>query len=234
MTDSRVRGGTASPGNNVQPPAEPAASPDVGAQQTVTMTVADLRKMMDDTIKQALEARDFRSPREDERDEDSRYGEERAAKERELVDATRRAHIREVMSEALLPSLPKKPGFHRCWVSTTHQVDTPQRRRRLGYDFVNEDEVRAAGWECDHYAVKDGSFKGYIAWREMIAMEIPEDDYQAIMRENHHFAPKDMERGIFETVDQMRREMRGAGGDVVVSEGFEEMARRDRVPTFVT
>lgn len=231
MTDTRVRGGTPSPGNNVTQ-SEPAPVVDPATSQTVSMTVADLRKLMDEAIGQALEARDIREPRGDEREGDSRYAEERAAKERELVDSTRRARIRETLSEALLPNLPKKPGFHRCWVSSSHQLDTPQRRRRLGYEFVKADEVKAEGWDCDSYAVKDGSFSGFIAWREMVAMEIPEDDYQAIMRENHHFGPQDMERGIFEQIDNMRREMRGASGDVIVSEGFEELARRDRVPTF--
>ena len=37
--------------------------------------------------------------------------------------------------ESVLPNLPPVTGMHRCWVSTTHSTDTPQRRRRYGYRF---------------------------------------------------------------------------------------------------
>src|SRR5262245_43221046 len=84
----------------------------------------------------------------------------------ELADFERRRKLREMWDERILPNLPNSKGFHRCWVSTTHPIDTVQRRRRFGYRFVPMDDVRNEGWSADTEAVKDGQFAGAVMWRE--------------------------------------------------------------------
>src|SRR5580765_136516 len=46
------------------------------------------------------------------------------------VDPERRRRMQEIFNDSVLPNLPRRPGMHRCWVSTTHNSDTPQRRMR--------------------------------------------------------------------------------------------------------
>jgi hypothetical protein len=78
---------------------------------------------------------------------------ERAA---EMTDPERRRSIRARWSEGVLPDLPPINGWHRCWVSTTHPIDTPQKRKRYGYRFVKYDDINALGWSADVDAVKEG------------------------------------------------------------------------------
>src|SRR5262245_39365017 len=58
----------------------------------------------------------------------------------ELADYERRRKLREMWDERILPNLPDSNQMHRCWVSTTHPIDTVQRRKRFGYRFVAMDD----------------------------------------------------------------------------------------------
>jgi hypothetical protein len=149
---------------------------------------------------------------------------------KEDTDPERRARIREVLSQTLLPGLPKKNGWHRCWVSTTHPSDTPHRRQQLGYKFVMYDDVREAGWASDQDAVKDGSGKGAVMWREMVAMEIPQQEWLYLMRELHHDAPRDMARGITDGLEELAASAKEKGGRVTLDSGFGEIGEFVRPP----
>ena len=149
---------------------------------------------------------------------------------REISDPERRREMRRRWSESILPDLPPRTGWHRCWVSSTHTIDTPQKRRRLGYSFVQMDDIASSGWTADVEAVKDGSFKGAVQWREMLAMEIPEDEYQMIMHEFHWDQPHEQSRGILETFDQMNDDARAAGGRIELDDGIEAMRVRMMQP----
>ena len=46
-----------------------------------------------------------------------------------------------------LPKVPVIPGWHCCWLSTTHNTDTPYARMRIGYQPVAADPVLARGEE---------------------------------------------------------------------------------------
>ncbi len=69
----------------------------------------------------------------------------------------------------------------------------PQRRLRLGYWFYKLEDAKKEGWHADEFVVNDtvSSYNGFIMWREMVAMEIAQDDYVMIMRELHHDQPMD-------------------------------------------
>jgi hypothetical protein len=178
----------------------------------------------------------LRSPdREDGHRANEDFGEhEMTAADREqasqLTDPERRREIRKKWSESVLPDLPPRPGFHRCWVSTTHPIDTPSRRHRFGYEFVKMDTVRNAGWSADVEAVKDGQFAGGVRWREMVAMEITMAGFVEYMREFHFDQPTEATRGILEGLDQMNEDARSKGGRITLDEGLEDMRRRMQQP----
>lgn len=196
-------------------------------------TEGDARMSRNDA---ALPARDAALPERDA----AHGGEEQAhsreftrddwEKAKEFTDPERRRRIQSVLAETLLPGLPKKDGWHRCWVSTSHPSDTPQRRMRLGYRYITYEDVQLAGWVADTNAVKDGAFKGCVMWREMLAMEIPMQDYNDLMRELHHDAPREMARGIYEGLDALGAEARERGGRIDMEEGFDALKQFVRPP----
>lgn len=148
------------------------------------------------------------------------------------TDPERRAKIREIFRDSVLPNLPVKDGLHRCWVSTTHNSDTPQRRFRLGYWFYKLEDARAEGWHADEFVVTDGAspYRGFIMWREMIAMEIRYEDYCMIMRELHHDQPMDQARSIYETLDAAGERIRDMGGRTTMAPGMETLRQFTKPP----
>jgi hypothetical protein len=148
------------------------------------------------------------------------------------TDPEKRARIREIFRDSVLPNLPQRAGMHRCWVSTTHNNDTPQKRLRLGYWFYTIDAARQEGWHADEYAVNDAQspYKGFIMWREMIAMEIPYEDYVMIQREVGHDMPMDQARSIYESIDAAGEQIRSMGGRTTMSPGMETLKQYTRPP----
>lgn len=149
------------------------------------------------------------------------------------TDPARRRAFRERWSQTHLPNLPVKDGWHRCWVSTNHPTDTPARRIALGYHIIKLEELEkeGAGWAPEASSVKDGSqLDGVVRWREMVAMQCPEEDYQDYMREFHHDLPRDMARDIFEPLQDTAERVGEAGGRVNFGEGFKEMQQFKRPP----
>lgn len=147
-------------------------------------------------------------------------------------DPEKRQRIRDMLTDSVLPNLPKKDGFHRCWVSTTHNIDTPQRRLRLGYWFYKLEDARGEEWHADEYAVTDAQsvYKGCIMWREMVAMEITYADYCMIMREVHHDMPMDQARSIYESLDAAGQQIRDMGGRTTMAPGMETLRQITRPP----
>lgn len=164
--------------------------------------------------------------------DDRRGGENRAYSNRDWEEANRptdpekRRAFRERWAQTHLPNLPKKPGMHRCWVSSTHPTDTPARRVALGYRVLTLDDVKGSGWNPEQASVKDGaSVDNVVRWREMVGMEWPEEDYQAYCREFHVDLPRDMARDIYAPLQETADRVREAGGTVELGDGFREMMR---------
>jgi hypothetical protein len=184
------------------------------------------------TTPDARLSRDRDAPRSD-----ARGGEERVFSNRDWEEANaptdpeRRRALRERWSQSLLPNLPKKDGWHRCWCSTTHPSDTVARRIAVGYTLLKMEDIATAGWAPQAESVKDGEFAGAVRWREMIGMQIPQDQYLEIMRELHHDLPLDMARDIYGGLQQGAEEIRDRGGKVEFGDGFQEMGRFRRAPT---
>lgn len=177
--------------------------------------------------------------RDDARDGTARDGEnygehEMNTREREqaaqLTDPERRRALRAKYDQRVLPPVPEEKGWHRCWVSTSHGMDTPESREAMGYRYVKMESVRSAGWATDKQAVKDGQYVGCVRWREMVLMELPLDEFIDYMREFHHDLPYEQARGIFEGLDEMDAKARERGGRVTLEEGMEEFRRRIQTP----
>ena len=148
------------------------------------------------------------------------------------TDPERREKMRAIFRDSVLPNLPKKEGFHRCWVSTTHNSDTPQRRLRLQYWFYKLEDAEKEGWHADEFVVTDtvSPYRGFIMWREMVAMETTEDNYVMIMRELHHDQPMDQARSIYETLDAAGERIRDMGGRTTMAPGMETLRQFTRPP----
>jgi hypothetical protein len=95
--------------------------------------------------------------------------------------------FRDEFTQEALPTAPEIPGFHTCWLSTTHQYDPIHKRMRIGYTPVKADEV--PGFE--NFRVKAGEMEGFVACNEMVLYKLPIDIYQDYMAEVHHWSPMD-------------------------------------------
>ena len=233
---------------NGRPPLTPGV-PNVNDQsqptaQETTQTEVDRQREQTRQLVQADLGRDrdqrFRLDDRDGRDEDvgMARGEERAYSrdqwDRALAptDPERRRLIQMRFRDSVLPNLPLREGWRRCWVSTSHQYDTPQFRIGIGYHFCLYEQLQQEGWNADQYAVKDSKnvFSGCVMWREMIAMETDERNYQTIMRELHHDAPYEASRGIYETLSAAGERVTDAGGRVSFAPGMEQLKVYTRPP----
>lgn len=164
------------------------------------------------------------------------YTEEDWSRSRAPTDPERRRFMSLRFNQAILPDLPQPKGLHRCWVSTTHQYDTPQWRLSMGYHFCSHEGLKQEGWNADQYAVKDARnmYAGCIMWREMIAMEINSRGFYDYMREVHHDQPYEQARQIYDTIVAAGDPVRSAGGRTTMAPGFDEMREFVRPPTQFT
>lgn len=142
----------------------------------------------------------------------------------------RMAMIREEFVQEALPKAPEIPGFHTCWLSTTHSYDPIERRLRIGYTLVSRSEVK--GFE--HFKAQSGDYGDNVMCNEMILAKIPTDLYQAIMKEFHHDRPLREEEAINDRIKEQEAQD-DKGSDLLSrEEGFEERAlvKRRPVPNF--
>lgn len=104
----------------------------------------------------------------------------------------RKRMFRDEFSFEALPKPPNVPGWHFVWITTTNKSDPPHRRIRMGYQPVKAEEFP----EFSHLRSKAGEWEGCISINEMLLFKIPEDIYQAIMKEFHHYAPAEEEERL--------------------------------------
>ena len=144
--------------------------------------------------------------------------------EAEAAESEDMSWLAEMTSDAL-PRLPRKPGFHFCWLTTTNPSDPIHRRLRIGYRLVKAEELP----ELDVYAVRgEGQeYSGHIVCNEMILAEIPEDRYQRMMHEFHYKMPLQEEAGLRAQTEAFVREHRDSKGRplVTVESGIAELSK---------
>lgn len=178
----------------------------------------------DERLKRELGMDDMRVDRSAQK-VDPRGAEERAMIDREveanreLTEDDRLEMFREEMFNDALPNLPEIPGYHTCWLTTTNQNDTIQRRIRLGYEPVKPED--APGLE--YMTVKSGEFAGFISINEMLAFKIPMSLYLKFMQEVHHAAPVREQEKLADTMRQIKQEAEAKGADVIEFDGNAEL-----------
>lgn len=124
----------------------------------------------------------------------------RAAPEEGFVSSEeRRRMFRSEWVQEALPTPPEIPGFHLCWLSSTNQYDPIHKRLRMGYTPVKAEELPG----FDNYRVKAGEHEGFVACNEMILYKMPDEIYQEIMAEMHHYAPMEEQEKIKVQQDQL-------------------------------
>ena len=123
----------------------------------------------------------------------------RQAPEKQFASQERRRMFRDEFTQEALPTAPEIPGFHVCWLSTTHQYDPIHKRMRIGYTPVKAEEC--AGFE--NFRVKAGEMEGFIACNEMVLYKLPNEIYQEYMAEVHHYTPMDEQEKIKVQQDQL-------------------------------
>lgn len=141
---------------------------------------------------------------------------------REISDDERVEMFRQQFYQSSLPDLPKIPGWHCCWLTTTNPRDSIQTRMRLGYEPVKPEDV--PGWE--YVTVKTGEWQGFIGVNEMLAFKLPISLYEKYMREAHHDAPLREEEKLTETAAFMEQQAKASKSRLMQGDGNSEMAQR--------
>jgi hypothetical protein len=157
----------------------------------------------------------------------SRAMEDRAiTQNREVTDDERVEMFRQQFFQSSLPDLPKLPGWHMCWLTTTNPRDSIQMRIRLGYEPVKPEDV--PGWE--YATLKTGDWAGFIGVNEMLAFKLPMSLYEKYMREAHHDAPLREEEKLTDTAEFLEQQARASKSRLTVGEGISEMGnQRDAI-----
>lgn len=141
--------------------------------------------------------------------------------DREIGDDVRLEMFRQQFTQAALPDLPKIPGYHICWLTTTNPRDTINMRMRLGYEPVKPEDI--PGWEST--AVKSGEWTGFIGVNEMLAFKLPISLYEKFMQEAHHDAPlRELEK-LTDTAEFMRQQAESSGSSLIEGDGMQDLRR---------
>lgn len=141
---------------------------------------------------------------------------------RTISDDERVEMFRQQFFQSALPDLPKIPGWHTCWLTTTNPRDSIQNRLRLGYEPVKPEDV--PGWE--YATIKTGDWNGFIGVNEMLAFKLPLSLYEKFMQEAHHDAPQREEEKLTDTAEFMEQQARSSGSKLYEGDGMGDL--RDR------
>jgi hypothetical protein len=146
--------------------------------------------------------------------------------------------LRDEFDQVALPSPPKTPGYHFCWMTTTSSYDSIAKRQRLGYEAVRRSELPG----FDPSNGKDlAQFEGFVTCNEMVLHKIPEDRYQSIMRYFHSTRPAEDTQSILSKIaegNSSRRDSNGQALGSVEGDGIHSLAQteaavaRNGAPTF--
>jgi len=140
--------------------------------------------------------------------------------DRNLSDSVRKEEFGARFRQGVLPPLPDIPGYHVMWASTTNSRDTIMGRLQEGYEIIKAEDV--PGFES--MSVKTGEYAGAVAVNEMIALKLPEDRYQAMMRYYHHQLPREEDERRDAILDVVR--------DNAAKHGLKVAEGEDAEPSF--
>jgi len=151
-----------------------------------------------------------------------------ATEDRNLSDDDRLEMFRAQFFNAALPDLPRIPGFHLCWLTTSNPRDSVTGRLRLGYELLKAEDV--PGYEA--VTIRTGEYVGCIGVNEMIAAKLPERLYQKYMVEAHHDAPAREDEKLTDTIRSIQEQAQRLRANVEIEDGMKEIGASRPVPTF--
>ena len=149
--------------------------------------------------------------------------ENRVLSDDERIEMFRMQHFQHV-----LPDLPKIPGYHTCWLSTSNQTDTIAHRMRLGYEPIKREDV--PGWNYDAVSLKTGEYAGLIGINEMVAFKVPDRLYQEYMRFAHHDAPNQQAEKLVSDIEAIKAQAKASKSYIEQGDGQEDLAEELRRP----
>lgn len=141
---------------------------------------------------------------------------------RELSDDERVEMFRQQFFQSSLPDLPKIPGWHTCWLTTTNPRDSIQMRIRLGYQPIKPEDV--PGWE--YATIKTGEWNGFVGVNEMLAFKLPMSLYEKYMKEAHHDAPLREEDKLTDTAEFLEQQARASKSRIDMGDGNKEIGQK--------
>jgi len=150
--------------------------------------------------------------------------------DREISDDERVEAFRMAYFQHALPDLPKIPGYHVCWLTTTNPRDSIAHRVRLGYEPVKPEDV--PGFDVASMTMKTGEYAGLIGINEMLAFKIRDELYLRYMQEAHHNLPREEEQKLVDAADAMRRQAQSSGADVFEGDGIASLRAATPRPRF--
>ena len=166
---------------------------------------------------------------------DRHEGDRTVSDDRLEQDDERLEEFRNTLYQSVLPDLPKIPGYHVIWLSTTNPQDQIQARMRLGYTPIRPSDVPDAAMA--YASMKTAQLGECICINEMIGFKIESWRYEKMMRIAHHERPLDEEQGIRDRLAQKKEEMAAEGlavrGLQVELEGdMEDLGKAPEPPSF--
>ena len=155
----------------------------------------------------------------------NRAMEDRAATDRPLSDEQRIEMFRQSFMQSSLPDLPKIPGWHVCWLTTTNPRDSIHVRMQLGYEPVKPEDI--PGWAGqDHVTLKTGDWAGFIGVNEMLAFKLPISLYKAYMKEAHADAPDREEEKLTDITETAAQMARASKSRLDLGDGTKEIGEK--------
>lgn len=150
------------------------------------------------------------------------FADRETTEDRGISEDERFELFRDSQFQSILPDLPKKPGYHVCWLTTSNPRDTIQRRLQMGYRLITIAEV--PGWE-EGVGLKSATHAGIIGVNEMVAAEIPERLYLRFMTEVHHTRPLSEEEKIRAMTHSLQEQAERIGARLQAAPGQEDVVQ---------
>lgn len=138
-----------------------------------------------------------------------------------MSDAELESMIESEYDNAVLANPPKLQGYHLCWLTTSSQYDTLQKRQRVGYVPVAQSEM--PGFDASMGMSLVGH-EGLVTCNELVLHKILDRRYQLIMNMFHHKKPTEALRGIVQS-NKDNGAMVDDDGDHSVEAGFTTLER---------
>jgi hypothetical protein len=161
-------------------------------------------------------------------DQDADREERQAQNPDETPDDEFLAAFMDSLDQSVLPNLPKMPGYHVCWLTTSNPRDTVPNRLRMGYELITDRMV--PGFEGA--SPKSANYPGVLTVNEMLAARIPLRLYNRMMEYVHHDMPLSEEEKLRAKVESIKESGARDGARVLEGDGMSEIVQRAKPMPF--